>query len=451
MDAVLNDTSRLQNPTYSYSQTGTYNATLIVSTSKGCIDTIQREVTIVDKPEFRVTNDTLICSVDTLRLQAISPYARGGYLDPNTRINNVNSFSPLVWPNVTTRYIARFVDHAGCTALDTVLVNVVDSVTLSINPDTTICRTDPVVLKPRTDALAFSWTPTATLDNPAIKTQRLRLPRLQQRITSRPGSVNACDRDSIKVKTVPYPIARSIKDTSICFGQSVPLTASGGSNYVWTPSLYLPIPLYRTRFPFNRRRHHLFTVGQGYIGLPQTGKRYRYHYRHQGCGRCRPQGYVHCSRSALFLQATGGSIYNWTPVTQWLSATNVSNPTANPQNDIEYVVQVSNAIGCFDDDSISVKVYKVAPDMYVPTGFSPNGDGLNEILRPLALGMRSVDIFMVYNRWGQLMFHTTNIGEGWDGRYGGKEQAPGSYVWYAEGTDYLNRKISRKGSVVLIR
>jgi gliding motility-associated-like protein len=89
--------------------------------------------------------------------------------------------------------------------------------------------------------------------------------------------------------------------------------------------------------------------------------------------------------------------------------------------------------------------------MYVPTGFSPNGDGLNEILRPLALGMRSVDIFMVYNRWGQLMFRTTNIGEGWDGRYGGKEQAPGSYVWYAEGTDYLNRKISRKGSVVLIR
>ena len=135
-------------PLTPYSQTGTYNATLIVSTSKGCIDTIQREVTIVDKPEFRVTNDTLICSVDTLRLQTISPYARGGYLDPNTRINNVNSFSPLVWPNVTTRYIARFVDHAGCTALDTVLVNVVDSVTLSINPDTTICRTDPVVLKP---------------------------------------------------------------------------------------------------------------------------------------------------------------------------------------------------------------------------------------------------------------------------------------------------------------
>ena len=71
-------------------------------------------------------------------------------------------------------------------------------------------------VKPRTDALAFSWTPTATPIT-RYQNQRLRLPRLQQRITSRPGSVKCIDRDSIKVKTVPYPIARSIKDTSICF------------------------------------------------------------------------------------------------------------------------------------------------------------------------------------------------------------------------------------------
>ena len=452
VDAVLNDTSRLQNPTYSYSQTGTYNATLIVSTSKGCIDTIQREVTIVDKPEFRVTNDTLICSVDTLRLQAISPTPGSVTWTPNTRINNVNSFSPLVWPNVTTRYIARFVDHAGCTALDTVLVNVVDSVTLSIKPDTTICRTDPAVLKPRTDALAFSWTPTATLDNPAIKnpTATPTAASTTYYVTARIGK--CIDSDSIKVKTVPFPIARSIKDTSICFGQSVPLTASGGSNYVWTPSLYLSNPFIPNPVSVQPGDDITYLLSvRDTLGCPKPGRDTVTITVIKVVADAGPRDTSIVLGQPLFLQASGGSIYNWTPVTQWLSATNVSNPTANPQNDIEYVVQVSNAIGCFDDDSISVKVYKVAPDMYVPTGFSPNGDGLNEILRPLALGMRSVDIFMVYNRWGQLMFRTTNIGEGWDGRYGGKEQAPGSYVWYAEGTDYLNRKISRKGSVVLIR
>jgi gliding motility-associated-like protein len=152
----------------------------------------------------------------------------------------------------------------------------------------------------------------------------------------------------------------------------------------------------------------------------------------------------------LQLLATGSTNFSWSPV-QWLNNPNIANPVALPEDNIEYVVRVSNSIGCSDTDTINVKLFKVKPDLFVPSAFSPNGDGNNDILKPLALGLKSVDAFSIYNRWGQLLFSTTQIGDGWDGTFGGATQSPGTYVWYAKGTDYKNNKLERKGTVVLIR
>ena len=98
-----------------------------------------------------------------------------------------------------------------------------------------------------------------------------------------------------------------------------------------------------------------------------------------------------------------------------------------------------------------MKVYKIAADILVPTGFSPNGDGINDIFRPIPIGMRSLDVFRVYNRWGQMLYAGTDPNGGWDGKFGGSVQEPGTYVWYAEGIDYKNTRIKKKGYVVLIR
>jgi gliding motility-associated-like protein len=96
-------------------------------------------------------------------------------------------------------------------------------------------------------------------------------------------------------------------------------------------------------------------------------------------------------------------------------------------------------------------VYNVPPSFYVPSGFSPNNDGRNDVFRPILLGMRSLNYFQVYNRWGQLVFQTTQQGKGWDGRLKGNPQDPGTYVWMAQGETYTGQVITQKGSVVLIR
>ena len=65
--------------------------------------------------------------------------------------------------------------------------------------------------------------------------------------------------------------------------------------------------------------------------------------------------------------------------------------------------------------------------------------------------MRSLDLFKIYNRWGQLMYSNTDPTNGWDGNFGGRAQESSTFIWYAEGTDYKNNKIKKKGYVMLLR
>jgi gliding motility-associated-like protein len=86
----------------------------------------------------------------------------------------------------------------------------------------------------------------------------------------------------------------------------------------------------------------------------------------------------------------------------------------------------------------------------VPTASTPNGDGKNDIFKPIALGMKSVTYFKIFNRFGQLIFDG-NPNIGWDGTFKGKPLDPDIFVWIVEGIDFENHKISKQGSVMLIR
>jgi gliding motility-associated-like protein len=89
--------------------------------------------------------------------------------------------------------------------------------------------------------------------------------------------------------------------------------------------------------------------------------------------------------------------------------------------------------------------------MLVPTAFTPNGDGNNDIFKPILIGMKELRYFRVYNRFGQLLYSTGDIGKGWDGKFGGRGQDPATYVWMAEGITYKGEVKFKKGYVVLIR
>ena len=96
--SVSTDTSHIQNPTFTYSAIGTYNAQLIVTSSKGCIDTVTAPITIIDKPPINLAfRDTLICNGDNLQLQASGD--RCFYLDAGNKYYNANTSTPTVNPS----------------------------------------------------------------------------------------------------------------------------------------------------------------------------------------------------------------------------------------------------------------------------------------------------------------------------------------------------------------
>jgi len=445
------DTSHLKNPTYTYSNPGSYQITLTVKSSKGCMDTISKTVEIVEQPSFNISNDTLICSIDTLQLSAVASSPGSIVWSPNYNINNINSFTPLVSPDVTTVYHATFSDNSGCVGQKSVTVNVVDFVTLNAGADTTICRTDTIHLNPTGNGLKFEWTPTATLDDPNVRNPLANplAPSTTYTVTAHIGNCSATDQ--VVVKTIPYPTAVVSGDAAICFGNSVTLHASGGSSYVWLPVTYLNNPLLASPTVVSPLSSMAYTVAvRDTLGCPKPVFKTVNVIVTQLIADAGPRDTSIVINQPLQLFGTGGETYHWDPPL-YLNNANISNPVSQPLDNISYVLTVSNSAGCSSTDTIDVVLYKMAADIYVPSAFTPNGDGLNDILKPLALGMQNIEYFRVYNRWGELIYSTTVFGQGWDGTYKKADQPSGTYVWQAAGWDYLNKFHEKKGTVVLIR
>jgi gliding motility-associated-like protein len=111
----------------------------------------------------------------------------------------------------------------------------------------------------------------------------------------------------------------------------------------------------------------------------------------------------------------------------------------------------SDAIGCIDSAYVTVYVFQTMPYVFVPTAFTPNGDGLNDVIRPIAVGIQKINYFSIYNRWGQMVYYTTQNKTGWDGNLKGRPQASAVYVWMLSAIDYLGKPLFLKGTVTLIR
>jgi gliding motility-associated-like protein len=150
------------------------------------------------------------------------------------------------------------------------------------------------------------------------------------------------------------------------------------------------------------------------------------------------------------LQVTGSATgFSWSPP-KGLSATDIANPVARPVKNTWYVVTATNSAGCTDKDSVFIKVRPV-PGIYVPSAFTPNNDGKNDDFRPIISGIQyGLKDFTIFNRWGEKVFTTAQIDEGWNGNYKGLPQASGIYIWIMKATEN-GVTIQRKGTVVLIR
>ncbi len=444
----LSDTN-IANPLASPSVTTDYIVAVGVA---GCVrrmnDTVK--VTARPKPNLNVTNDTLICIIDTLKLIG-SGMAQTYTWTPNYMIINSGSATPLVSPDVPTMYYVTATDSLGCFNKDSVFVDVKPDVFVNAGNDSSICKGDQFTIGATGDAVTYLWSPSRGLSNVNILNP-IASPDTTITYTVL-ANIGKCEkRSTVSYIVAPVPVARASGDTNVCIGFSTQIFASGGSKYIWTPTLFLSNSLIRNPFVLfpTRTMKYVVTVSDT-LGCTRESK-------DSVIVQVIPPVRVDAGPAdtsvvvgqPLNLLASGTLTYIWSPFT-WLNGINISNPVAMPQETIKYFVTGTDQYGCKGTDSILVRVYDVVSSMYVPTAFTPNGDGLNDVIKPIMLGMRSLNYFRVYNRFGEMVFSTTQQYKGWDGVYLGKPQDAATFVWMAQGVTFKGQIITKKGYVVLIR
>ena len=346
-------------------------------------------------------------------------------------------------------------------------INVIvdNSLMVNIGPDTTICQEQKFTFQPvvTPTPTTYAWrslnVPASTIDNPAIANATVS--PVNTAIYVLKVSLNGCSKEdtaTVNVRWKPIVDASALPQ-AICKGDSTLLSGSVShntgpvTNFKWTPvdSLITPDSIITWAHPVRNTWYRLtatttvadygcdFSVSDSVkVIIPPTVIAFA------GNDTIAVKGVPHQ------LRGTGGTNYTWSSPTATLSNPFSQNPLTTLNNDANFFLKVENAIGCAAYDTLFVKVYE-GPQYYMPNAFSPNGDGLNDILRGVPAGIANTVYFKVYNRYGQLMFETNQWLKGWDGTFKGKPQPNGVYVWMVKGVDRNNVTVEKQGTVMLIR
>lgn len=161
-------------------------------------------------------------------------------------------------------------------------------------------------------------------------------------------------------------------------------------------------------------------------------------------------------KSRLFLEATGGTDYTWTafPPAMFVfykpGEARQEVLTETTGRDMIFVVTGKDAQGCGGVDTVRVTISSNTY-VFVPSAFTPNGDGLNDILKAYVSG-GNISSFSVYNRPGNEVFYTTDPHKGWDGRHKDQEAALGTYYWMVRvKSGFSGNELVFSGDVILLR
>jgi gliding motility-associated-like protein len=439
--------------------TGTY--TIRIRDNVGCI----KDTTVfLDQPPFLSASATSTPGTCNGNDGQILVNALGGTTPYSYSIDNGVTYqasSTFIvsggnYPNIKVK------DVKGCIANTSVNVVLIDNMVLTPLNDTTICVDQSMLLQPilSNEATLFNW---STIPDPALisslNDSTIRNPiatPADTTIYTLEATWGVCKRyDSIRVNVLHRPIALAGNDVWVCnykrdtilVGSATNL--SGPVHYEWSPPETALTPYASTT-----------------IVNPDSTQPYTLTvYDDYGCNfaetdvvvvRVQPPVPAYAGHDTLAvsgaphqLMASGGVSYLWSPAYP-LNLSTAQNPIATLTHDQLFVVTVTDDKGCLGNDSVFIQVY-AGPCYYVPSSFTPNGDGLNDIFRAIPVGIAYTDWFRVFNRYGELVFQTNRWMKGWDGTYLGKKQPAGTYVWIVKGVDKYGKVVEQRGTVLIIQ
>lgn len=358
-------------------------------------------------------------------------------------------------PPAGTQIAVELTPYDGYGCLDTLYANLIDTLTTVANAgkDTVSCNNTAVQIgaKPR-PGLVYRWSPTTGLSDPNISNPFAN-PPITTNYTLTVSSIGGgcVNTDEVVVKKSSVDSILHIDGKLLfCegFGDSCVLKVSPQNNIQWyinngtIPGATQPsYKVLKSGF-----YHALITNSDGckltttpkevFIDKAKTGVIYPLQYAVTGL--------------PLQLNARPfGISANWSPAVKLDDATSYT-PLFTSTSDQAYTIEIKTSTGCITIDQQLVKIIP-SVEIFVPSAFTPNNDGLNDFLKPALRGIKDLRYFRVFNRWGQLLYESRKEDPGWNGTINGIQQASQVFVWMAEGVGVDGKVHFRKGTTTLLR
>jgi gliding motility-associated-like protein len=424
----------------------------------GCAQLITDSIIIEikDSLEYSLFNgDTAICLGNTVNINGIMDAGMVMQWSPAINVLNPNQFLTSITPTVPGSQTYTITGSFGT------CVPVKKSFTITADPvpiltpisDFEICEGDTYPLNALvTPAFNYNviWNPASGLVNSNGYNPTF-VGTTSQNIQLDIVSPNAgCMASDTFLATVwPFQVGDIKDDTLICDGSPIQLWVTGGTGaYQWYPATNLSCEFCPNPIATVMGSEHYYAILLDTHGCGDTLSLYVSVQPPFNMQLWNNDTTIYLGES-IQLNVTGAPFYYWNP-TNYISYSQSNDGLATPLSDITYYVTgVSLLQGCPQTDSFRVTV--IEQDVFVPSAFSPNGDGINDIFHVTARKLITLQEFKIMNRWGQQIFETRDISKGWDGNFKGKMQDPGVYYYMIKVASPTGKTQFLKGDITLIR
>ena len=455
--------------TWNYDAPGTYNVELIVTTQNGCKDTVERTLQIVGPiadfdmsvSKICVGEDVTFTIKDTADVWTyewdFGDGSVGGEVSPVTHTYNdvpkgLSTFVQLI----------AFSDNKACEYTKSYPLDFEQVAANFGLSDTIICQNSVVqVTDSSLGASTYKWDisngssfsiatiPDQIFSSPGTETVRLIIQ----------NSTLGCTDTLIKEILVnPLPTVAAL-DTGFCDGDVVLLKSSSPQSNLtvaWTPAAAIASPSqFNTTAVINQSTNFTVTVTDT-----------------NGCSASDQAAIqIEKQKDPIYLDTCvvigdtltigndfgAGYTYDWTgsPADlEWLTCKDCGTQDVlitEEVDEVNYTVYYKDTLGCFTNEMF-LKICIVPTYAFdVPTAFTPDGDGVNDIIYLRGHGIKRVIEFKIFNRWGELVFESTSMDHGWDGIYKERDQNMEMYIYKATVEFYNGKTESKGGSITIIR
>jgi gliding motility-associated-like protein len=452
------------NVTHKYSTSGTYNVTLTTQANGQCPIIFKKQIIVFSDPTVKITaSDSLtFCDGGSAKLTAEAQAGSGtisNYLwtRNNLLINGQNS--PTITAALTGDYKVDVINSNGCRQTSAPIAITVFPLpigNISLQGTDTICEGSSKTLT-ATGGNNYNWflngVPIAGVNGASFT-------------ANQPGdyTVESISREGCKKKLAEVINLKLVKKPTAvfsapdkCVGLNVPFfntsIYAGSQPVIWNwdfgdndkSELFSPGHTYKKGGDYTTTLKvtpvscpQLVSSTSAIIKIDEPRPNIRYNTINA----------IMNNNTALQAR-TFGIKYLWTPSTGLNSAT-LNNPNYSGNKETNYIIQIINNTGCVTYDSLKVRVFTEA-DIQVPKAFTPNSDSHNDFLDVFVIGIKKFNYFRIFNRWGVLLYETSDPYQRWNGISNGLKQPMETYVWMAQGISDDGRVISRRGQTILIR